>query len=267
MNDYKNETSSMRWSFSRVTTYDQCPYEWYLHYIVNDNDLYPEEENYYAQVGKYVHNVLEKVFKAELSVDDAFDYYVDHFDENVTERTSYSSMDKTFDACADYFLDINNIKHLTDGMDIVGVEKKIEFEIEGKKFIGYIDLLLKDRKDGKLIVLDHKSSEYPFKHDGGVKANAKSFSKYKKQLYLYSLWVKENYGEFPKLLAWNHFKDGGKLATIPFSIDEYNESIEWFKSEVSAIMADDEFNANKEFFYCNNLCSFRNCCEYKEEEE
>lgn len=264
---YTSSIDNMRWSFSRVTSYEQCPYEWYLHYIVNDQEEYPEEQNYYAQVGGFVHEILASVYKKEIRASDAFNYFIDNYDNYVTETVSKNIMDKTFEACADYLSKIDLITSLTDGKDILGVEQRIEFIIEGHKFIGFIDLLLKDTETGELIIVDHKSSEYPFKKNGEVKASAKSFDKYKKQLYLYAHWVHETYGEWPTTLEWNHFKDGGKVSSIPFSMDEYIDSIEWFKDKIDTIKQDDVFEANREFFYCNNLCAYRNICEYKEEED
>lgn len=264
---YREEIERMTWSFSRVTTYDQCPYEWYLHYILKDADEYPEEQNFYAQIGGYVHEILAMVLENKLKAEDAFDYYVDHYDENVTETTFPNVMDNTFDKCADYLMDADKLNSLKNDFEIVGVEKKAVFTINGKKFLGFIDVLAKSKEDGGYIVIDHKSAEYPFTKSGNIKSSARSFEKYKRQLYLYAHWVKEQYGEFPKLLVWNHFKDGGQLAIIKFDINEYQEAINWFCDKINVIEADEEFDANKEYFYCNNLCPYRNTCEYKDEEE
>lgn len=263
---YENEISKMRWSFSRVTTYDQCPYEWYLRYILNDDDEYPEEENYYAQVGGLVHEVLALVYKKKISTEEAVDYFIDHFDQMVTETTKDSVMDTTFNACVDYFSDESNMSKLIDEMKIIGVEQYFSIEMNENTFIGYIDLLLQD-SDGELILVDHKSSEYPFKTNGEIKTSARSFEKYKKQLYLYATWVHEKYGKWPKELWWNHFKDKGKIAKIPFDINEYNDAIEWFSERVNTIKNDVDFEAKKEWFYCNKLCAYRNVCEYNEEYE
>lgn len=263
---YKDEIDNMTWSFSRVTTYEQCPYEWYLRYILQDDDEYPQEPNYYAQVGSFVHKILEKVYNKKLKADDAIEYYLEHFDENVTAYAPSNVKDKTFESCAEYLSDtdlINQFKRFK----IVGVEQRVEFEIDGRKFTGFIDLLLQDKKTGELTIVDHKSSAYPFNKNGTVKASAKSFEKYKKQLYLYAHWVKEKYGEFPKTLAWNHFKDGGKIARIEFNKNEYDEAIKWFMDEIKAVNSDDSFEPQMDYFYCNNLCAYRNVCEYREEDE
>ena len=82
-------------------------------------------------------------------------------------------------------------------------------------------------------------------------------------MYLYSHAVKQIYGEFPKEIRWNHFKDGGKFATINFLQNEYDEVIKWFKNTIHSIQNEDDFEPSLEYFYCSNLCNFRNSCEYK----
>ena len=103
MNGYKEKIDNMIWSYSRVTCYDHCPYAFYLKYIINDDNQYLAEGNFYAEIGSYVHSILEKVLKGELNVEDASQYYVEHFDDNVFYETKQNIMDKTYEACADYF--------------------------------------------------------------------------------------------------------------------------------------------------------------------
>ena len=89
-----------------------------------------------------------------------------------------------------------------------------------------IDLLLRNTETGEYWLIDHKSAPYPFRKDGtGVLAKyKKSFESYKRQMYLYCHAVKQLYGEFPQKITWNHFKEK-KLATIPFQMEEYEDTI------------------------------------------
>ena len=181
-------------------------------------------------------------------------------------------MYKTFEICADYFASIDF--SWLGGYDILGVEKKINFNISGHPFIGFIDLLLRDKNDGKIVILDNKSSEYPFKNDGKIKAKLQdTFNKYKKQMYLYAYAVNQEYGEFPKTLMWNHFKDGGRIADIPVSKEELENVVFWAAGLIEKIKNDETYlsiidessetsQLKKEYWYCNNLCNFRSSCEY-----
>ena len=255
----------MRWSYSRLSSFGNCKYEFYLNYIVNDDDEYLAEGNFYAENGSFVHEILAKIFNGELAVEDAAQYYIDNYDDNVFYKVKQSTMDKTFELCANYFAEVD-FNWLKD-YEILGIEMKNTFEIGEYEFIAYIDLLLRDKRDGKIVVMDHKSTEYPFKVNGGIKKNSEhSFNSYKKQMYLYCYAVKQKYGEFPKEITWNHFKEGGKFATIPFNEDEYNETIDWFKNTIHEAEKEENFEATLDYFYCKNLCSFRNCCEYSKAE-
>lgn len=265
MNDYKDKIDGMRWSYSRVTCYDHCPYAFYLKYIIDNDDEYLAEGNYYAEVGGYVHSILEKIFNGELNIEDASNYYIEHFDDNVFYETYQSAMDKTFEACADYFASVD-FDWLKD-YEILGVEKEVMIDIDDYNFIGYIDLLLRHKETKEIYILDHKSSAYPFKKDGKsiLKKSEEDFAKYKRQMYLYCKAVFDEYGEYPKWILWNHFKDQ-KIAKIPFVKDEYDESISWFIDVIHEIEQDEDFDANVEFFYCKQLCEFRSTCDYIQDE-
>lgn len=265
MSEYKDKIKQMLWSYSRATCYSHCPYAFYLKYIIDDDNQYLAEGNYYAEVGGYVHLIHEKIFNGELDVGDSSKYFVDNFDDNVFYETYQSAMDKTYEACADYFATVD-FDWLNDYV-ILGVEQEINIEINGYKFIGYIDLLLRNKETREIYIVDHKSSAYPFKKDGKtiLKKSEGDFSKYRRQMYLYCKYVFETYGEFPAWIVWNHFKDQ-KVAKIPFNKDEYEEALFWFENVIHNIEQDENFEANIEYFYCTQLCEFRGSCEYINQE-
>lgn len=219
------------------------------------------EGNYYAELGSYVHNILQMVFEGKLSVDDSLAYYLDHYDDNICYKVNPQTMRKNYEIIADYFAGLT-LDWMKD-YEVLGVELETKFRIAKYNFIGYIDLLLRDKRDGKIVVIDHKSTEYPFTAKGTVKKKCQhSFESYKKQMYLYCHAVKEMYGEFPKEMTWNHFKDDGKFATIPFLQNEYEETMRWVMDTLNVIEHEEEFAPTINYFYCHNLCNFRNTCEY-----
>ena len=249
------------WSYSRVACFDHCPYEFYLNYIVRDDDLYLSEGNFYAELGSYTHEILAMIFNGTLPIEDAAQYFVDHYDENVFYTAPNSIMHKATTAIIDYLANMD-LRWLNK-YEILGVEMRQEFEVENVACVGIIDLLLRDKEDNKIVIMDHKSTEYPFTRTGSVKKKlTDSFAKYKMQMYLYAKLVFEKYGEFPKEMTWHHFKDGGKLATIPFKPAEYVDVMTWFVNTVQRIGVEETFDAHPEFFYCTRLCNFRHSCEY-----
>lgn len=261
MSETQVDVNKTRWSYSRTACFCHCKYEFYLKYIINDDNLYLSEGNYYAEVGSFVHEILAMIFEGKLSLDEALQFYIDNYDNYVCYTVKQSTMDKTFVLIADYFanLDLEWLKKY----EILGVELEVNFKVNEYDFVGFIDLLLKDKTDNRIVILDHKSLEYPFKKNGETKKKCeKDFESYKRQMYLYCHSVYQKYQEFPKEITWNHFKSGGKFATIPFDENEYKETLKWAENIIKKTEKEIEFEASVDYFYCNNLCNFRNSCEY-----
>lgn len=235
------------WSFSRISTYDTCPYEFYLVYKQGAES----EQNVFAQYGSYVHSILEKYYNDELTEFDLSDYYREHYKEEVNLTfPKFINGDKYF---ADAYAYLSNITSVKDKYNILGVEKFIKTKINGYNFNGIIDLLLEDKETKDLVVYDHKSK--------GEFKSKKELANYARQLYLYSHWVKETYGKFPTLLIFNLFRKGEEIV-IPFKEEDYNATLEWFTSKIEEINLTEEYSAKKKSdFYCKNLCGVRNLCE------
>ena len=250
----------MRWSYSRLSSFCHCPYEFYLNYILNDQDLYLSENNFYAENGSLCHETLEKIFKKEIPVDEAAEYYVNHLDE-LCYKVKKSIMDKKINSCIEYFAGVDF--DWLNAYIILGVEKEMTFKIGGKNFVAYIDLLLQDRETKEIIVIDHKSSAYPLTKTGKVAKNHEdTFAGYKRQAYIYAHAVKNEYGRFPDVIAWNYFADGGQWVEIKFDEQEYNATIQWAEETLKKISKEQDFDAAPDFFYCTQLCNFRHSCEY-----
>ena len=49
MSDVEQSERKKRWSYSRTTSFDHCKYEFYLDYVINDDDQYLSEGNFYAE--------------------------------------------------------------------------------------------------------------------------------------------------------------------------------------------------------------------------
>lgn len=256
----------MVWSHSRLSTFKNCPYEFYLHYILGDDDLYPSEDNYYAQVGSLAHNTLEKIFKKELSIEAACEYFAEKYESEITAEVQPKIMDSTYDKIITFFTESDF--DWIDDYEILGVEKEVHFTINDYKFVGFIDLLLRDKRDGRLVIVDHKSMSNPFGKKGQIKKSAASkFAVYRSQSYLYAYAIYLEYGEYPKELVWYLFKENGKLVSIKFDKDEYEEVISNIPFTINLIEKEIDFEAKTDYFYCHNLCNYRNSCEYKSDKD
>lgn len=253
---------TMTWSFSRLNSFYNCRYEWKLRYI----DCNKSENGFFGEYGSLIHKILEKYEKGELSLFELNDYYEEHFSESVPHDAppnKYVDIKQSYyEKGIDYF---NNIDLDLDKYEVLGVEKEVRFQIAGKDFVGYIDLLLKEKETGKIIILDHKSASIKTLKNGKVsKSDQEHVREFIRQLCLYAIPIIEEYGHVDELW-WNLFKDRNWLK-MPFKKEDYDEAIKWAKDTLALIENEREWLPNNSSsYYCSYLCGQRNhACEYKQ---
>lgn len=249
----------MIWSYSRLSAYYECPHAWKRHYI----DEEPELDNFYGQFGTLCHEVLEKYLNGELDVFDVSQYYEDHFYDVVTMMAPYNAyvdlLEKYYNKGLEYFETID--MHL-EPYEILGIERKETFKVDEYDMRGTIDLLLRDKETGEITVYDHKSATIKILKNGNIsKKCAEKFESYKKQLYLYSIPVIEQYGRVD-YLTWNAFKDGN-IITVPFKEEEFEAAKKWVVDTIHLIENDTEFVKKDEPMghYCSYVCGYRKACD------
>ena len=258
--DYRFIVDQMLWSFSRITSFEQCPYEWKLKYI----DAEKGENSFFGQFGSFIHKILELYEKGELSLFDISIYYEEHFGEEVSippPPNQFVDIGESYYNKGLAYLD--NIDLVLEDYDILGIEKEVRFKVGPHDMIGYIDLLLRHKTSDEIIILDHKSATLKFKKDGNLsKTSIPQFQEFKKQLYLYSIPVITEYGHVDRL-KWNLFKDRRDIS-VPWIEQEYIETKEWAEKTINEILSVTEYPARPDDYYCWNLCTQRhNGCPYK----
>lgn len=260
MSEYGFIIDGMRWAFSRLNSFYNCPYEWKCKYI----DCEWGDSGFFSEFGSCCHTVLEKYAKGELDIFSISQAYEEEFEKTVVHDAppnKYVDIKQSyFDKGLDYF---DNIDLDLDKYEILGVEKEVRFKIADKDFVGYIDLLLREKETGKIIILDHKSASIKILKSGKVsKSDQKHVREFIRQLCLYAVAVIEEYGRVDELW-WNLFKDRNWLK-IDFSKEDYEEAIKWAEDTIKLIENEEEYPCNPDFYYCWNLCSQRNnACPYK----
>lgn len=274
-------------SFSRLSSIDQCPYQYYLTYVkecgsckhydqefascANEKCIYfgrdvktnaccdkyrgfKRKDNAFAQCGSLVHEIMEGYAKDRFMLGELGQIFEDNFSNYVTEKfppNKFVDLKESYYTGSYDYLD--NFEGF-DGYEIVGSEIEFTYEVCGDHLHGVIDLLLRDKKDGELVLYDYKSKS-------SFKSNEEK-KKYARQLYLYSEYVKQNFGKYPKAMGFILFRKNKKIA-IPFNKDDLNEAFVWVTDQLFKIKNTEEFPARYDEFFCDHLCSFSESCAKK----
>ena len=238
-----------KYSFSKLTTFEQCKYQYYLNYIEKRKG----EPNAFSQYGTFVHSLLEQHAKGELAVYELLDAYQDQYVQTVTQPFPPN---KYVDLAESYYHDGYEFLKNFDGLDdleIIGVETRFKEPLDDFNYTGVIDLTFKDTVGG-IVVRDWKSkSKF---------ANKKEQNKYSKQPLSYSLHIINKYKSPPKTLQFFMFRKS-EIVNIPFQEKEYENALNWIRDTVKDIRSCKEYPASPDPFFCSNLCDFRNSCPYK----
>ena len=245
------------YSYSKIKSFYNCKYYFFKNYFDKPKDFIPEGHGT-AEFGSYVHKILEMYEKGELGEYELLPYYEEHYDENVkstfvTYLGNGFSKDlwKTYyDGGKSYFETFSGY----DGLKILESEYEFFEEIDNSFVLnGKIDLIALD-ENGDIVIIDHKSK--------GKFKNKAEKEEYAVQLYLYAYAIFKKYKVYPKRLVFNMFRSK-EWIEFKFDEDKYIKALDWLTKSVNEIESNIDFPPSLNTFYCDNFCSFRSVCEYK----
>lgn len=251
---YRPLIEDMTWSYSRIKCFEDCPYRFYLKYISGCKEV----PQFYASYGSFMHKLIEEFYRGKLTKEEMLTKFLFDFQTEVKgERPKESTVSKYIQCGVEYLRTFSPFPY-----KMIDVEKKVKFEINGKKFIGFIDYL--GEKDGEYYIVDNKSRELkPRSKRAKPTVKDQELDEMLKQLYLYAAAVKQEYGKFPKALCFNCFKNGVFIEE-PFSEKVFSETIEWFLKTIDDIADENDFLPSLDFFSCKNICGVKDeCCYYE----
>jgi hypothetical protein len=191
-------------SFSQLSKYVECPFQWFLHYIKKIKDDTP---SIHLLFGKAFHEVvqayLKAVFEQSVKYADSLDlagmlkYRMAVYFKEMQEQYS---MDEpvTKNEMIEFYYDGLKIlewlkKHRADYFNtrkyrLMGVEIPLEREVlPGVNFTGFVDILLQDIVDEKVLIIDLKTSTY------GWRGYQKTDENKSSQLVLYKMFFSEQF--------------------------------------------------------------------------
>lgn len=251
---YSLITSAMTWSYSRVTAFDSCPYKFFLTHI----KPCPQTPLFFSGYGSFMHELLADYYRGEKPGGALIRTYLTEFQGHISGRAPDNQVfSNYFQQGLSYLKGLEMPKE-----NILGVEKQVTFQVGNWPFIGYIDLLLQDRENGDVIILDHKSRALKPRSTRQRRTKSdEELDRYLRQLYLYSIPVEREYGVLPSFLAFNCYRSGSSIRE-PFSLSAYHAAKEWATRSIESIVHTENFSPHMDYYFCRYICDVHDSCEY-----
>lgn len=258
------------YSYSKLTCFEQCELQYFKRYILKEE----QRDSVYGLAGTSTHEAVESVQSGKFTNEEALEKWRKEMD-------FYSFLGYDFTTKKTELNFVNSIEHFIKNYKVipgdVEIEKEVEFEIEGYKLRGFIDLLVKDGNHVK--IYDLKTSTIYKKKD---------IPHYKRQLVLYALalesmgfivdevgWIFMKYcvvdgKRGKKTILRNELESGQEFSDcyLTYKLDEKTkeDTKKWIVNTIEEIESkDDLFDewrmCEGNDFYCSNLCSFCDTCE------
>lgn len=173
MEEIKEIKPLERFSYSKISCYDQCKFKWYLKYFKKN---YLFSANIATEFGSLVHEIEESIaqaIQAEQSINYialknkfiiesrkiAQKYPIDFFNRDKSGRTYQEKMYQYLES-AIYRLE--SFMHQNPELKIIGIEQKFEYDYDGvHSFNGSIDRAFQNITTGEIIIQDIKTWAVP----------------------------------------------------------------------------------------------------------
>lgn len=255
---YKPIIQDFVWSYSRISSFKSCKWQFYLKYIRE----WTERGQFFASYGSLMHSLIERYYTGELTQSEMVDEFLCNYQTQVSgDKPKNVSSASYVEKGLEYLRAFKPFPY-----EMLEVEKTIYFNVGDREFVGIVDYLGTD-KDGNLYIVDNKSRDLkPRSNRKKPTKNDEILDEMLKQLYLYSIAIRQEYGKYPKALCFNCFKNR-QFIVEPFDEEKLKEVRKWVLDTISEIEEnevwdDDEFD----FYRCNYLCGFHDRCEIYNEE-
>jgi hypothetical protein len=261
MSEYDFIVENIRFSHSSTSTFDTCPYAFKLSYI----ERLPRESNFYAEFGSLIHACLEKYFAGDLEIYELSEYYNSQYDLFIVSPAPefpYGIMEK-YKLQGQSFFDTFSFER--DRYEVLLIEGKIDFDLNGNNMVAKPDLVLKEKKTGKVGMYDYKSAT-PFrngKKTGKEIVDTKKIEGYYNQMYVYTYALRK-YKSIPvdEIILW--FTRPDRRIAIPWILETETAAINRISAIIERIKKEEKFSFNNTSqYFCNELCGVRQFCEYR----
>ena len=252
MAKYTDVIEDMTWSYSRVNSFEFCPYKWFLRYILRMHG----PEMFFSSYGTFCHKLLEEYLGGQITAQQAYDSYLMDFRKEVKGKAPTQKIfNSYFNHGLEYFASLHSFPYR-----VLATEQQVEFMIGKYKMTGIIDVSAMDGDDH--VIVDHKSHALkPRTFRPKPTKSDEELDQYLRQLYLYSIPIREIYGVYPTKLCFNCFRTGTFIVE-PFREEKLGQAKDWFLDSVEQIKETEYFPPVLDYFKCTNLCENNADCEY-----
>ena len=250
---YNYLIESMTWSHSRIGSYLQCPYQFYMKYI-SGMDGAPM---FFASFGSLVHSLLAGYYSGNLSASQAETEYLIRFPKEATGVVPSSDIRQSY-----FRQGWQAIKALSPiPGKVLDVEQFVRFEIGGRPFVGFVDLVYRD-DDGALVIMDHKSATLkPRSKRKKPTQTDRQLDEYLRQLYLYAIPIQAKYGSYPDFLEFNCYRSGEHIKE-QFQKHICDATKDWAAQTIDQIGSEKDWRPNVDWWRCKYICGYYDQCEY-----
>lgn len=249
---YKPLIQDFTWSYSRIDAFFSCKWKFFLRYIRG----LQEDDTFFASYGSFMHRIIERFYSGNITKDEMVTEFVTRYRTYVKGHVPANVSGSSYiQKGIDYLRGFEPFP-----FNMVAVEKRFDFHIDGIPFTGIIDYL--GEKDSELYIVDNKSRD--LKPRSGRKVPTvkdKELDEMLTQLYLYSVAVEQEYGKLPAALCFNCFKNG-QFIIEPFDMQKYEAAKQWAVDSVHIIEDNMEWDTDDaDYFKCNYLCGLHDKCD------
>lgn len=256
---YKPLIEEFTWSYSRIKCFEQCKWQFFLKYIRGCQ----EEDTFFASYGSFMHEIIESYYTKGLTNDEMLEEFLINYQDKVVGRPPKNVKRESYLQKGIAY--IESFKPFP--YEMVAVEERINFDINGIPFVGFVDYL--GEKDGEFYIVDNKSRD--LKPRSGRATPTKSdevLDDMLVQLYIYAHAVMQKYGKLPTALCFNCFKTQ-QFIIEPFDELKYQKALQWATESVGMIEDYVEFYEKSyyDYYQCSFLCGLQHDCEIWSEEE
>ncbi|HLA23698.1 MAG TPA: PD-(D/E)XK nuclease family protein [Candidatus Nanoarchaeia archaeon] len=245
-------------SNSRLSTFEQCKLKYRFRYI--DKIIPDIEKTIESHLGNAVHKTLEWLYNNVQkgfvpTIDETVSNYTknwdDDFEEEIPVVKKNLSVKDYFNKGVEFLINYY-LKHKPFNDNTIAVEKEIMFDLDkdgNYKIRGFIDRLVYNLETGEYEVHDYKTS-------GNLPSQEKFDND--RQLALYSIAIKELFGEDKKvILVWHYLSFNKRIHS-----QRTDEQLKRLREETIDIIK--KIESTKEFPPTKSAlcgwCEFKNVC-------